>query len=37
VLTLMQSCNSGREFKTLFLVPAVRECKLAEKDEIRPF
>jgi hypothetical protein len=34
---LMQSCNSGREFKTLFLVPAVMECKLAEKAEIRPF
>jgi len=34
---LMQSCNSGREFKTLFLVPCGMECKLAENVEIRPF
>jgi hypothetical protein len=27
----MQFCNSGREFKTLFLVPDVEESKLAGK------
>jgi hypothetical protein len=27
----MQSCNSGREFKTFFLVLAVEESKLTGK------
>jgi hypothetical protein len=28
---LIQFCNSGREFKRLFLVPAVEESKLTGK------
>jgi hypothetical protein len=33
----MQLCNSGREFKTIFLVPVGAECKLRKQPKFGHF